>query len=104
MGIQESPDRADVDSASYTSGVVAVGATETEAKAGGARNPLRQEVVLHNDSNATVFYGPTGVTTTGATKGIPLRPRQEVFLPLGDVGVFLIADTAGNNVIVQEMG
>ncbi len=100
--VNENPQRADVNEGAYTSAVVAVGATEVEAKVGGTRNALRQILKLTNDNDTVeVYYGPTGVTTSGATKGDVLWPRQEAAIPIGDVGVFLIAASAVN-VIVQE--
>lgn len=102
--IAESPQRADVDETSYGSAVVAVSATQAEAKVNGTRNPLRQLVTLTNDNDTVeVYYGPTGVTTSGSTKGNVLWPRQEAAIPIGDVGLFLIAASAVN-VTVQEYG
>jgi hypothetical protein len=59
-------------------------------------------MTIYNDSNAVVYFGPTGVTTNGSTRGEPLQKRQTVTLEVGDFGVFLIAGSAANDVIVRE--
>lgn len=96
-------DRNDVVESGYVGGVVTVGTSQVEAKVGGARVATRQIVILFNDSSNTIYYGPTGVTTSGSSKGIPLEKSQWVALPIGDQGLFLIAGSASNNVIVQEI-
>jgi hypothetical protein len=102
--IAESPQRADVDDSFYNSAVVAVGTSQVEAKVGATRNPLRQVLTITNDNDTVeVYYGPTGVTTSGANKGNVLWPRQEAALTIGDVALFLIAASAVN-VTVQEFG
>lgn len=103
--IAESPQRADVDETSYTSLAVAVGTSQVEAKVNGTRNPLRQILKLTNDNDTVeIYYGPTGVTASGSTKGDVLWPRQEAAIPIGDVGLFMIAPSGSVNVIVQELG
>ena len=97
------PDRHDVNDLSYTSTVISVGTSQVEAKVGGTRNALRQRIILYNDSNSVIYYGPTGVTTTGSTKGIPVYKKQIVVIPVGDVAIYLIAGSASNDVIVQEL-
>jgi hypothetical protein len=101
--ISYSPDRADVNDTGYQSTVVSVGTTEVEAKAGGTRDVKRQRLLLYNDSNSIVYYGPTGVTVSGSTRGVPIYKRQTVIIPIGDVGLYLIAGSASNDVIVQEL-
>jgi hypothetical protein len=94
------PNRIDVNNSSYTSSTITVGTSQVEAMVGGTRDPERQLLIIYNASNNNVFYGPTGVTTS---TGIPLEKKQEVSIPVGNLGVFLIAGSAGNSVIVQEM-
>ena len=96
-------DRSDVLDSGYSSLVVSVGTTQVEAKCAASRLSRRQGILLYNDSTATIFYGPSGVTTSGSTKGIQLRRGQWMFISLGDVAIFMIAATDNNNVIVQEM-
>jgi len=103
MGINESPDRADVNDTGFTSLVVAVSTTQVELKTSTTRDPKRQIVTVTNDSDTTeVYFGPTGVTATGSTKGSVLWPRQDASIPLGDVAIFAIAPSGTVNVIVQE--
>ena len=48
--------------------------------------------------------GPSGVTTSGATMGVPIEPGDFVNLPFTHfASVFLIAATSGNDVVVQEL-
>lgn len=93
-------DQIDVDNTIFTSGTVTVGTTAVEAKVGATRAVNRQSLYIENKGPSAIFYGPSGVTvTTGAT----LAVSQTVFLELGDaLGVFVIANTAGNTCIVQE--
>lgn len=101
-GISYNPDRAEVDEGSVVTAVIAVGTTAVEIKTSPTRNSTRQSVNIYNDSNATVYLGPATVTTSGANKGLPLLKGQFISLPLGDVGYFAIAASAGKNVIVTE--
>ena len=84
----------------YVSGVVTVGTSAVEAKVGGSPLAGREILTIYNGSNAVIYYGPTGVTTS---TGEPLEKKQRVSIPVGAaVSVFLIAGTASNDVIVQE--
>lgn len=103
MSISNNGEYNDVLEQAYVSSTVSVGTTQVEAKVGGSRLAGREVVTIYNDSNSTVFYGPSGVSTSGANKGEPLFKRQSVSIPAGqEVGVFIIADSASNQVIVQE--
>ena len=102
-GISFDGTRDDVNDTGYTSTVVSVGTSQVEAKVGGTRNANRQRVLLYNDSSSIIYYGPTGVTTTGSTRGVPVFKKQIVVIPVGDVAVYLIAGSASNDVIVQEL-
>lgn len=97
------PDRSDVNDTGYQSTVVTVGTSQVEVKVGGTRDPDRQRVLIYNDSNSTIYYGPSGVTTTGSTRGVPVFKKQLAVIPVGDVAVYAIAGSAGNEVIVQEL-
>jgi hypothetical protein len=101
-GLSFNPDRSDVSDSSITSVVISIGTSQVEAKTTSPRNAKRQLLVIYNDSNSVIYHGPAGVTTSGSTKGIPLLKKQYVSIPAGDIGVYLIADSASNNVIVQE--
>lgn len=97
------PDRHDVNDKAYTSTVLTVGVTQVEVKVGGTRNALRQRVFIYNDSNSSCRYGPNGVTMTGSTRGIQVFKRQVVAVPIGDVALYLICGSAGNEFVIQEL-
>ncbi len=103
MGFGHSGERNEVAEVAYTSSVVTVGTSAVEIYTGGSRDADRQLLMIYNDSNKTVYVGPTGVTTSGAAKGIPILKRDTLILAIGDVGVYMIAASAGNDVIVQEL-
>lgn len=97
-------ERSEVYDSSYVGTRLTVGTSQVEAKVGATRDPERQLVILYNDSSNVVYYGPTGVSTSGVYKGFPLEKKQEVAVPIGDLGVYLIADSASNYVLCQEIG
>lgn len=92
----------DVVNIDYQSGVLTVGTTQQIAAANGSTNlDDRQELVIYNKSSNTVYFGPTGVTTS---TGIPIESKETINIQMGpDVSLYLIAATAGNSIIVQEM-
>jgi hypothetical protein len=91
----------DVNNESYVSGAVAVTSVAVEAKVGASRLSSREVITITNKGAKTVYYGPSGVSST---TGDPLYKDQFVSLPYGDnIGVFVVCasgDTA--TVIVQE--
>lgn len=100
-GLSYSPDRADVDESAMVQGVVTVGTTQVEAKVGASALANRQEVRISNKSNATIYVGPTGVTTTTGEK---LFKDQAISYPIGNsLQLFMIAATAGNDVVITEL-
>jgi hypothetical protein len=103
MGLSYSPDFADVENVNYTSGSLTVGTSQQLASANGSSNlSKRQELLIYNKSSNTLYFGPTGVTTS---TGIPLAPGETLNVPFGEaVSVYLIAAGAGNACIVQEIG
>jgi hypothetical protein len=101
-GINFNPEFSDVMQDDYIAGRVVVGTSAVEAKVGATRLDGREMLVIYNDSNNTVFHGPSGVTASGVNKGIPILKGEFVSVMVGNLGVFLIASSAGNNVIVQE--
>lgn len=100
--ISYNPEFADVLQDSYISANITVGTSQVEAKVGTSRLSGREMLVIYNDSNNTIFHGPSGVTTSGTNKGIPILKGEFVSMMAGDLGVFLISATAGNSVIIQE--
>ena len=88
---------------SYVSLRFTVTTTEVEAKVGGSALSGRKELVIFNDGNKDLYYGPTGVTSSGSTKGILIPSGGDARLPYGEnVQVFLISVAGGTDVIVQE--
>lgn len=102
-GVTVNPDFADVLEDGYVSAVITVGTSQVEAKVGASRQSGRELLYIENQSNVTIYYGPSGVTTSGSTKGSTLLKDQFVFLPIGNQAVYLIAGSAGNSILVQEM-
>jgi len=104
MGFGSSGNFNDVADVAYISTVLSVGTSQVQAKVGSSNLENRQELIIFNDSLSTIYYGPTGVTTSGVTKGVPIGPGGFVNLPFGfDVSVFIIAATPSNDIIVQEL-
>lgn len=92
----------DVVNIDYQSGSVTVGTSEQLAAANGSSNlENRQEMIIYNSSENRVWFGPTGVSTS---TGIPLEPQGTVNIQVGEnIEVYLIAEQAGNSVVVQEL-
>lgn len=85
---------------SYVQATVSVGTSQVEAKVGSNRLEGRQLLRLFNNSNSTIYFGPTGVTTSN---GEPLFKNQSMTIPLSDAAaLYMIAGSASNNVIVSE--
>lgn len=96
--------RIDSSNTSYVGGNITVGTTQVLAAANGTSNSSdRQNILLYNRSTTvTVYFGPTGVTTS---TGIPVPPQAMVTINVGPgVDMYLIAGSAGNTVTVQEIG
>lgn len=91
----------DVNNNGYVSGSVAVTSVAVEAKVGASRLSGREVITITNKGNKTVYYGPSGVTSTS---GDILYKDQFVSLPFGDsIGVFIICGAGDTStVIVQE--
>lgn len=95
----------DVILSDYQSALKTVGLTQVLAAVGGSNLSGRQELLIFNDGNFTLYYGPNGVTISGSTKGIPIQPGGLVNLPFGpNVAVYLISDSAAGAAIIQELG
>jgi hypothetical protein len=84
--------------------VVTVGTSAVELKGGATRDSYRKFIIIYNDSSNTIYIGGAGVTATGATKGIPILKSQMATIPLGDMALYAIAESAGNSIIVMEAG
>jgi hypothetical protein len=94
----------DVNSEGYVSGPVSVTAVAVEAKVGASRLYGREVITITNNGPKTVYYGPSGVTASGAGVGDKLYKDQFVSLSIGDgIGVFVICGAGETaTVTVQE--
>jgi hypothetical protein len=102
VGLQQSGIDDDTYSSDYISLRFSIGATQQEAKVGAAALSGRQELTIYNDSNDVIYYGPSGVTTSGPTKGVPIEGLEFVTIPAKENNqVFLISDGT-SDVIIQE--
>jgi len=104
MAISQLTDRADVCNNSYVSSVVTVGTSQVEAKVGASPLTDRQVLIIKNGDVRSIYVGPTGVTTSGSTKGIELERLGSLVFEVGpQISVFMIAGSAGTDVVVQEL-
>jgi hypothetical protein len=106
MPLNESPDRADVNSVGLDTKVLSItSASAVELFCGVSRNPRRQVLIITNDDNSkNIFIGKLDVTATGSTKGDTLYPRQTASYPIGDVAIYAIAESGATvSVVIQEL-
>lgn len=89
--------------AGIVSGNLSVGTSAVEAKVGGARVSTRKILYIENTGTTDLFYGPSGVTNSGSAVGAILRRRQFVFLPAGDIAIYVISSASGGTATIQEM-
>lgn len=82
-------------------GVVTVSTTQTELKVGGSVDSDRETVRVYNKSNAIVYIGPSGVTTS---TGEPLNKNQWIEMPIGTQSLYAIVASGTADVIVWELG
>jgi hypothetical protein len=83
----------------YLSLKITVGTSQVEAKVGATRLIGREILYIENVGNNDIFYGPSGVTSTGTTQGAV----QTLFLEAGpNRAIFLISTGAGSEAIIQE--
>ena len=83
----------------YVAGAISVSTTQVEAKVGASRLTGREYVRVFNNSSGTIYFGPSGVTTS---TGEPLFKNQWVSIPLGDIAIFLIAASSLTDIRIQE--
>lgn len=102
MGFSGGSNLNDVVNAEYVGGTITVGTTQVKAKVGANNLAGRQEMLVYSrETNAVVYFGPSGVTTS---TGIPVGPGETVNLPYGEgIDVYFISATAGNVCVVQEL-
>jgi hypothetical protein len=100
MPIVDNADRADILESGYVAGTRVVGTIQVEAKVGDTRLSFRQHLTIHNNGPSVIYIGPDGVTTQN---GRPLYPGATMDMAVGDLGIFIIAATSGNTVVLQEL-
>ena len=103
-GLNQSPDRGDVLDSAFIAGTFNVGTSDVLAAVGVSNLVRRQTLVIYNDSNKDMYYGPVGVTSNGANKGILFSSTETVVLNVGEYIIVHIvcASPGGNSVIIQE--
>lgn len=100
MPINESPEFSDVFTDGYVAGSISVSTSEIEAKVGANRLVGRETVRIFNNSSTTIYFGPSGVTSS---TGEPIYKNQWVNIQIGQIAVFLItASGTAADVRVQE--
>lgn len=103
MSITEGTEYSDTLGDSYAAGTISVSTTQVEAKVGASRSPTRETLRIYNNSNVTIYFGPSGVTSL---IGEPIFKNQWVNIPVnGNLAVFLITATGtAADVRIQEIG
>lgn len=86
-----------------TQKVTSVTTSATELFTGVSRNADRQIMRIYNDGGQTAFIGPSGVTSTGATKGEPLQKGESLEITIGNVAIFAITSSSTTSLIVTEL-
>jgi hypothetical protein len=99
MPISFNPEFSDVLSDNYVGGAISVTTSQIEAKVGASRLAGREYLMIHNNGTQTIFFGPSGVTTSN---GIPILKNQSAGFPAGDLGVFVVSASGMQDVRVQE--
>lgn len=82
--------------------LVTAGLTQVALPASALAN--RRSVTVQNNGNKSVFIGPTGVTISGATKGIEIAAGATYHANIGaSIALFVISGTASQEVVIAEM-
>lgn len=103
MSITEGTEFADTLGNSYIAGSISVGTTAVEAKVGATRSESREVVRIYNNSNTTIYFGPSDVT---ASTGEPIFKNQWINIPVNvNLSVYLItASGTASDIRIQEIG
>lgn len=85
----------------YSTATKSVGnVTPVLAAVGGANLANRKTVVVYNRGAQTIYYGPTGVTST---TGIPIEKDEVVTFAIGDnIDVYFITGSSTASVTIEE--
>lgn len=102
MSIIQDPTYLDDITNTYVSGSISISTSASQAKVGASRITNRKILRIYNNSNTTIYFGPTGVTSSN---GEPLVKGQWVEVPTsGDIAVFLItASGTASDIRIQEL-
>ena len=104
MGFSFDPEQAEVINKTFLAVNKTVTTSETLISVGGSNATGRQEIVLFNKSNVTIYLGPTGVTTSGANEGLPLEPQESFTQTLSEnLSLYGIADSSAT-ILIWELG
>jgi len=102
MGLKYSSDESDTNSNIYESGRKTVTTSEIEASVGGSPADGRQFVRITNVGTETVYFGPSGLTTSDMDF---LKRRQSVEIAATpELQVVLKTASGSSDVIIQEIG
>lgn len=86
----------------YKTGTLTVGTTAVELKVDASAASKRETVIVYNDSNTTVYFGPSTVTTSN---GQPLKKNQRMIMNISEnLPIYFIAESADNTIRIQEIG
>lgn len=82
-------------------GALTVGTSAVEVKVGANRLTDRRLVTIHNNSNQTIFWGFSGVTTS---TGTPIEKGEFIAIQVRNdsVALFLISSSTNLNVRIKE--
>ena len=102
MGVKYNSNESDTNSDLYLSARKTVTTTGINAAVGSQAADGRQFVTIYNDSNKTIFFGPSTLATSEME---PLRRRQRVEIAAStDIEVVLKTESGTAEVIIQEIG
>ncbi len=101
MGVKVAGDFDDTNSVLFEQEVISVPITQVEAIASGTDIDDRQFVRVYNNGNRTIYFGPTGVTSS---TGEPLLKKQWIEIALKGQSLFLISASGVGSVIVTDLG
>lgn len=102
MAIQVAGDFDDTNNTVYLSGRKTVNTTGISARVGISNDENRQFVRIYNDSSSTVYFGPSGLSTTDME---PLLKKQAVEIAVrSEIDVIIKTSSGTADVIIQEIG
>jgi len=105
MGFSRGGEFDDVLNDGYVSTRTNIGnSSEVEAKVGASALDGRETLTITNVGSKTVYFGPSGFSSSDTTDGDPLFKKQSVTIQVGpNVGVFLRCDGSDDtDVVIQE--